>query len=80
MFFLQISSEEINQNSLKCQIYQTLKKGQIIGARMAGASVTKSAELFGVARSSLENNDSIWERRKGLFIEAKLWMKAKAVW
>ena len=25
-FFLQISSEEINQNSLKCQIYQTLKE------------------------------------------------------
>ena len=29
------------------------KRGQIIGAPMAGASVTKTAEIFGVAKSSV---------------------------
>ena len=50
-FFLHISSEEINKKSLKWQIYQTLKRGQTVGTCMAGVSVTKAAELFGVARS-----------------------------
>ena len=45
-----MSSEEINQNSLK---YQIFKRGQIVGARKAGASVQKKIELFGVAK----NND-----------------------
>ena len=30
------------------------KRGQIVGSRMAGASVTKPAELFGVARSTVK--------------------------
>ncbi len=30
------------------------KQGQIVGACMVGTSVTKTAELFGVARSSLK--------------------------
>ena len=34
------------------------KRGQIVGAHMAGASVTKLAELFGIERS-LKSNDSI---------------------
>ena len=56
------------------------KRGQIVSAHMAGARVTKTAELFGMARSSLDSNDSIWERRKNLHTEVKLWKKAKAVW
>ena len=51
--FFQISSEEINQNSLKLLIYHNFKRGQIVGARMAGASVRKTAELFGVAKSTI---------------------------
>ena len=39
---------------------------------MAGASVTKTAELFDVS------NDSMCERKN--LTEAKLWKKAKAVW
>ena len=56
------------------------KRGQIVDARMVDASEIKTTELFGVARNSLESNDSIWERRKNLLTEAKLWKKAKAVW
>ena len=74
--FLQISSEEINQNSLKWQIYQTLKEVKLLVFFWAGTSVTKAAQLFGVARS----NDSIWDRRKNIFTEAKLWNKAKTIW
>lgn len=37
------------------------KRGEIVGASMTGASVTKNAELFGVARRSAAKkiNDSI---------------------
>ena len=35
------------------------KRGKIDSARMAGGSATKTAELFGVARS----NDNVWENK-----------------
>ena len=55
------------------------KRGQIIGVRMAGTRETKTAELFGVARSTVSKVGSIWERRKNLLTEGKLWKKAKAL-
>ena len=38
------------------------KRGQIVGARMAGASETKTAELFGVARSILSKIITAFEK------------------
>ena len=57
------------------------KRGQIVGALMAGSSVTKIAECFGVAMSTVSKVMTAFEkRRKNLLIKAKLWKKAKAVW
>ena len=49
-----------------------LKRGQIFGAHMAVLSIIRTSESFGVAKRSLENNVSNWERRKSLLIEVKL--------
>ena len=38
------------------------KRGQIIGARMAGASVAKSAELFGVVRITVSKVMTSFEK------------------
>ena len=57
------------------------KRGQIVGACMAGASVTKKHSIIWDCEDYyLENNDSIWERRKNLFTEVKLLKKVSAVW
>ena len=56
------------------------KRDQIVGARMAGASVTKTTELFGVARSTVLKVTTAFEKEgKNLITEAKLRKKAKVV-
>ena len=38
------------------------KRGQIVGASMAGANVTKTAELFGVAKSTVSKVMTTFEK------------------
>ena len=39
-----------------------LSRNQIIGARMAGASVTKTAEIFGIAKSTVSKVMTTFEK------------------
>jgi len=38
------------------------EKGQIVGARMAGASITKTAELLGFSRTTMSGTMSEFEK------------------
>ena len=52
---------------------------QIVGARMAGASLRKTAELFGVAMSTLSKVMTVFEKEGKTFSLKQNWKKAKAV-
>ena len=48
---------------------------------MAGASVAKTAELFGVARNTVSIEIKTFEKEgKNSLLKLKLWKKAKVVW
>ena len=55
------------------------KRSQIVGARMAGDSVTKTSEISSEARSSFSKVMTVFEKERKKITEAKLWGKAKAV-
>ena len=57
LFFYGYHQKKLFKNSLKWQIYQTIKEFKLL--------------VF---------VDNIWERRKNLLTEAKLWKKTNAVW
>ena len=57
-----------------------IKRGQIVRVRMAGVSVTKTIELFGLARSYISKVMTVFDKERRNFLsEAKPWKKAKAV-
>ena len=57
------------------------KRGQFSDACMAGASVTKITELFGVARITVSKVMATFKKEEeNLLTEPKLWKKAEAVW
>ena len=55
------------------------KTGQIVGTRMVGVSVTKAAELFGAARSTVLKVVKTFDKEEKRLIKAKLLKKEKAV-
>ena len=54
------------------------KNSRFVSVRMAGASVTKTAEYFGVANRTVPKSMTAFEKEgKNLLTEPKFWKKAK---
>ena len=54
------------------------KRGQIVGARMAGASVTKTTKLLGLAKSTVSKEMIAFEKEgKTSSLEQNSWRKRK---
>ena len=56
------------------------QRGHIVGGLIVGASVKNRWMICSSKEYCLKSNHSIWERRKNLLTEAKVWKKAKDVW
>ena len=59
-------------------VLSDFKRGQIVGARMAGARVTKIAELFSVARSIVSKIMTTYEKEgKTSSLKQNSWRKRR---
>ena len=74
MFFFTCTIRKNKSKFVKIPDLSDFKRSHIVGARLADASVTKTAELLGIAKS-IASKEIIASEKEGkkLLNEAKLW-------